>query len=400
MQNNQLPTAPYKGTSDFLPDELSERNYIFNKWRQVLSELNYQEYETSVLEMSEVFKIKSGEELGSTQIYSFLDKSNRQIALRPEQTPSLARLVSNNFGELKYPLRWFSIPNCFRYEQPQRGRRREFWQLNVDIIGSEEGWADFESIYLATKLMTAFGAKKQDYVVYYNHRGVLQSFLKEIGIGDESLKQVFHILDNWAKMGESENEAELSKIMDDKAKNQILCLLEGMNREMDLWDDIVEDEFPAFSELGDRLSSILGSTVDLQLNPALVRGLTYYTGMVFEVFDTDPVNNRSLFGGGRYDNLLDLYGKQASAVGFGMGQVPFTDFLHTHNLISKDDVATRPTTVLIPLTNEAVQKCYAEKIPELVSSGVAVEIDLDLSRALNKRRESAFKKGFEAVEIE
>ncbi|GAB4145219.1 MAG: histidine--tRNA ligase [Patescibacteria group bacterium] len=400
MSNTTLSTSPYKGTTDFLPADFNKRNYIFRKWRECLDKFGYEEYETSLLESAEVYRLKSGEELGTKQIYSFQDKGDRLIALRPEQTPSLARLVADNFGQLRMPLRWYSIPNCFRYEQPQRGRRREFWQLNVDMIGVEEGWADVEIIKMAAETMLAFGAKKEDFTIFYNHRGVLDSFLEEVGVQPDQKPGVYKVLDDWSRVTIEESEAALSQVLtEDKAKNHILCLLEGMDKEVDLWDDIADDEFPEFVKIQENLTTLLGDSVDIQLNPAIVRGLAYYTGTVFEVFDTNPENSRSLFGGGRYDNLLDLYGKKAGCVGFGAGQVTMTDFLETHDLMPAE-FSNAPKLTLIPVTETDIQKCWETEVAKYQLEGYQVTIDYDIERSANKRRESAVKKGSKPIVIE
>ena len=147
-----ISSQPYKGTRDFYPKNLLKRNYIFQTWRQTLIANGYEEYDCSVVENAQIYIAKSGEELGSKQLYSFTDKGDRAIALRPEMTPSLARMISNHFGDMKFPLRWFSIPNCFRYERPQKGRLREFWQVNVDLIGKNAGESDLEILNLVGQL--------------------------------------------------------------------------------------------------------------------------------------------------------------------------------------------------------------------------------------------------------
>ncbi len=394
-----LSTQPYKGTTDFLPLELAKRNYIFEKWRSFFSSRGYEEYETSVIESAEVYKIKSGDELGSKQLYSFEDKSNRLIALRPEQTPSLARMVADNQGGLKFPLRWFSIPNCFRYEQPQRGRRREFWQLNVDMIGATDGWSDMEMLKMCGEMFLDFGASKKDFTIYYNHRGVLDSFLREINVTDEQKPEVYKLLDNWRKIDESKSLKALEELIGEKGKNQIACLIEGMDRETELLEDIIDDEFPEFARVFNEIKNVTQNKFSIEFSPTIVRGLAYYTGIVFEAYDTDPVNPRSLFGGGRYDNLLDLYGKEMAAVGFGAGQVPFTDFLETHGLMPAE-FGLKPKLVLIPATEATLTKCYTTEMDKYIKEGFAVEVDLALDRALNKRLETAHKKDAKSIVVE
>ena len=397
--NTALSTQPYKGTTDFLPLDLAKRNYIFDKWRNFYTGRGYEEYETSIIESAEVYKIKSGDELGTKQLYSFEDKGGRLIALRPEETPSLARMVVDNQSSLKFPLRWFSIPNCFRYEQPQRGRRREFWQLNVDMIGAADGWSDMEMLKMCGEMFLDFGASKKDFTIYYNHRGVLDSFLREINVTDEQKPEVYKLLDNWRKVEESKSLKALEELIGEKGKNQIACLIEGMDRETELLEDIIDDEFPEFARVFNEIKNVTQNKFNIEFSPTIVRGLAYYTGIVFEAYDTDPVNPRSLFGGGRYDNLLDLYGKDMAAVGFAVGQVPFTDFLETHDLMPAE-FGLKPKLVLIPATEETLTKCYTTEIDKYIAEGYAVEVDLALDRTINKRLETAHKKDAKAVVVE
>jgi histidyl-tRNA synthetase len=191
-------TEPYKGTRDFYPEQLAKRNYIFNTWRQTLTRYGFEEYETSLLENAQIYIAKSGQELGGSQLYNFYDKGERFIALRPEQTPSLARLIAAKQRELKFPLRWFSIPNCFRYERPQKGRLREHWQVNVDIIGLEKGEAELELLILIGNIFKGFGATNKQFKVMYNHRKLLDNWIEEFKLN--SFKPlIYKILDDWFK---------------------------------------------------------------------------------------------------------------------------------------------------------------------------------------------------------
>lgn len=254
---NKVGTDSYKGVRDFYPEDMAIQNYIFDTWKRVAKEFGYVEYSASILEYADLYRSKSGDEIVNEQMYTFTDKGDREVALRPEMTPTLARMIAARRKGLKLPLRWFSIPNCFRYERPQKGRRREHWQLNCDIMGAAGIEAEVEIISLAYKIMKEFGASDEDFVIKVSNADV-SSF-------------------------------------------NTIC------------SNIVSD-------------------------PTLQRGQTYYTGMVFEVFDTNPENKRALFGGGRYDNLLEMFGVEPlPTVGFGMGDVTIRDFLETHNLpLTKD----------------------------------------------------------------
>jgi histidyl-tRNA synthetase len=204
-----ISTNPYKGTRDFYPEDMKRRNYIFDTWRYVLVQNGFVEYDSSVVENAEIYLAKSGEELGSKQLYSFIDKGDRKIALRPEMTPTLARIVAAKFGEMRFPLRWFSIPNCFRYERPQKGRLREFWQLNVDIIGKEAGEVDIELLVVTAKMFLAFGADRSMFKIMFNHRQVLDKWLESNNLLDQKTT-IYAVLDDWFKVSIEENKTKLN----------------------------------------------------------------------------------------------------------------------------------------------------------------------------------------------
>lgn len=258
----KLGTDPYKGVRDFYPEEMAVQNYIFDTWREIAEGFGYVEYGASILEPTEIYTEKSGAEIVNEQTFTFKDRGDRSVTLRPEMTPTLARMIAARRRSLKFPLRWYSIPNLFRYERPQRGRRREHWQLNCDLLGIAGVEADAENISLADAVMKAFGAKPEDYEIRLN-----------------------------------------------------TCA-------------------PERESLDKVIGKIGGAGItNVKIDDGLVRGQSYYTGVVFEIFDTHPENNRSVCGGGRYDNLLEIFGVEpVPIVGFGMGDITVRDFLETHKL--------------------------------------------------------------------
>lgn len=307
MTGKNLGTDPYKGVRDFYPEDMVVQNYIFGVWRKVVEAKEfgggYLEYSASILEYADLYKAKGerNEEIVNEQMYTFTDKGDREVALRPEMTPTLARMIAARRKGLKLPLRWYSVPNCFRYERPQRGRRREHWQLNCDIMGIAGIEAEVEIISLAHKIMKEFGAKDEDFEICINSRKLL-----EAAYG----KEMFYLLDRKDKMEQAEFETEWNKLSD------------RPYREVEPNDEITEI-----------MKALETKGVKTVFSPSLTRGFNYYTGMVFEVFDTNPENKRSLFGGGRYDNLLEMFGVEPlPTVGFGMGDITIRDFLETHNL--------------------------------------------------------------------
>ena len=304
----KLSTEPYKGVRDFYPEDMAVQNYIFDVWKKTAESFGYLEYTASILEPAELYEVKSNEEIVNEQMFTFTDRGGRRVALRPEMTPTLARMVAARRKSLKFPLRWFSIPNVFRYEKPQRGRKREHWQLNCDIMGVAGMEADIEIISLAHAVMKAFGAKEKDFIIKVSNRKKMENALLANGIVKENVLAIFRLLDKKGKMPEEERLSELEK------------LGYGKNIDISTWAHDAEN----LKKKG---------ITNIEFDSSIVRGFDYYTGMVFEVFDTHRDNRRSLFGGGRYDNLLEIFGVEpVPTVGFGMGDVTIRDFLETHEL--------------------------------------------------------------------
>ncbi len=316
-KRTKLSTEPYKGVRDFYPEDMAVQNYIFEKWRKVTRQFGYEEYNASILEPTELYTSKTNEEIVNEQTYTFTDRGDRSVTLRPEMTPTVARMVAGRRRELSSPVRWFSIPNCFRYERPQRGRTREFWQLNVDIFGVPGIEADVEIISIAAAIMKTFGAKDEDFEIRINNRKLLSNLPTE----------AIRLLDKKEKMDKDAFD--------------------------DAWKEVTGDAFNSFSEsdevkdLRRRLAE--HGVANTVFAPTLARGFDYYTGTVFEVYDTDTKNPRAIFGGGRYDNLLEVFGDETlPAVGFGLGDVIMRDFLETHGLLPENVSAT--TVLLCPVT--------------------------------------------------
>ncbi len=387
-----LNPQPYKGTRDLYPENLQKRNYIFEVWRKTLKSFGYQEYDTSILENADIYLIKSGEELGSKQLYSFVDKGDRKVALRPEMTPSLARIVANKFGELKFPLRWFSIPNCFRYERPQKGRLREFWQLNVDLVGKSAGLVDLEILFLAGKLVSAFGASPDMFQIRFNHRQVLDNWLVQYEL-IQFKDLIYTTLDDWFKLTLEQNQSKLANQLNPQ---QIAIVVDLCNKNGQPWRDyiILAQQLPEVKLILETLPTI-APEINFEFTPTIIRGLAYYTGLVFEGFSLNKESPRAIFGGGRYDNLLDLFGKKAEAIGFGLGEVPFGDFLEDWNLYPSFDQSQKTGIILLDSNN--LVKLYKETILELQSKQIEFEIDYDLERSENKRYESLKKKGCDNI---
>lgn len=328
-----VQTNSYKGTRDFYPEDMAIQNYIYKVWRKTVINFGYQEYNTPLIEPLELYKSKTSEEIINDQIYSFIDRGGREVALRPEMTPSVSRIVASKNQELGFPLRLFSIPDVWRYERPQKGRLRQHWQLNVDLFGSNEIWAEFEIIDLANTIMKNFGANDSMYKIFINSRELLNYILEEnLRLNKNDSINTIRIIDKVKKINESELFDLLLKIMT-KEKAKFLVDVLKTNKLTDLPKEIIEQE--SYQKLMKVHKTLIKSGVsNIGIDLSLARGFDYYSGIVFEMFDTNSDNNRSLFGGGRYDSLMDIFGtEKIPSVGFGMGDVTIKDFLTTHNLL-------------------------------------------------------------------
>jgi len=332
----KISTEAYKGVRDFYPEDMAIQNYIFSVWKKTAESFGYQEYGSSVLEYADLYKAKSGEEIVNEQMYVFKDKGDREVALRPEMTPTVARMIAAKLKEFSFPLRWYSIPNLFRYEKPQRGRTREHWQLNVDIFGVKNVNADLEVILLASKIMRNFGVKDADFEIRINNRKIVNYILNDVfKLSSETATKVSKLIDKKEKMDKSEFEKGIKEFMPERSQ-EFLEILKSRNfAEFVSYLPQTDTEHEGIAEVRE----LLGKLEELGVENAvfrqdLMRGFDYYTGTVFEVFDKGPKNNRAVFGGGRYDELLSIFGKDVvPAVGFGMGDVVIRDILETYDLL-------------------------------------------------------------------
>ena len=323
MKNKKLPTTCYKGVRDFFPKDAFVHDYIIDTMARTCEKFGYEKYDASILEPSELYKNKSSEseEIVNEQTYTFTDRGKREVTLRPEMTPTVARMIVAKKRELSFPVRWYSIPNCFRYERTQRGRLREFWQLNADIFGASSIDAEVDNILLAYNIMKEFGANDADFEIRLNDRALLTDIFKDLNLSFEVSQNVLKLLDKRAKMTEQKFIESLEEFLNGKTK-ELIAKIDSAHTTVRLQEVI--------SKL-----HTLGVT-NTKIDTGTVRGFNYYTGIVFEIFDTDPENNRSLFGGGRYDDLTKLFSDEPiTAVGFGMGDVTIENFLEKRNLLPK-----------------------------------------------------------------
>jgi histidyl-tRNA synthetase len=397
---HKLSTEAYKGVRDFFPEDMAVEKAIFAIWREVAEKYGYEEYAASVLEPAELYRAKSGEEIVNEQTYTFTDRGNREVTLRPEMTPTVARMVAGRRRELVFPLRWYSIPNLFRYEQPQRGRLREHWQLNADIFGAADIEADIEIISLAYHIMKAFGAKDSDFEIRIGSRVWLDTWFEWLALDFKKF--------SFEKT--SENKEKLFKLLDLRVKNPAKYAAGLTELNPDFTPELIEAKYVEFKtadknlalgavELFDRLKK-LGIT-NVVFDPTnVVRGFDYYTGNVFEIFDTDPKNRRSIFGGGRYDNLTELFGGDPiPAVGFGMGDVTIRDFLETHGLLENLTSAYPADYSLLTMSgteSDAENEFAMELAERLREKGSRISIDFS-NKKIGDKIKNADKRKIPAI---
>lgn len=391
-----LSTQPYKGSRDYYPEDKRVQNYIFSIWKKTTEAFGYEEYSFPILENLDVYVTKSGQELAGEQTYTFTDRGGRTVAIRPEATPSVSRMIAAKRQELAYPSRFYSIANFMRYERPQRGREREFWQLNVDIYGADGIRSEAEILLLADNIMKNFGAKQTDYVIKINNRKLINYMMAHyLGLDAHKSKDMIKLFDRKAKLSQSDFTNQAKQILGDNPDDGLKKINEIIKAKKvaDLPDELKSN--PNIKEVKDLFVSLdkLG-VKSLEFDITLMRGLDYYTGMVFEVFDTSPENNRSLFGGGRYDGLVSAFGVEPiSAVGFGQGGTTIENFLKTHNLLP--DLPST-TNIYIAVLAEDISLEAANLARDLRQNGINVELEI-LNRKLDKQIKTASKKSIPYV---
>ncbi len=343
--SRKFSKEPIRGMDDYYPSDLREVNWIIETIRDITERYGYEEYATPQIEPVEIFAAKSSDELVNEQSFIIEKKEGERLILIPELTPSLARMVAKKSQELKKPIRWFSVPTCFRYERPQRGRRRAFFQPNVDILGEESLYADLEIFNIIIDIFTEFGATAEQFQIYYNSRRFMDSisnFILKLDISKIPL--VYKALDKSDKMDEEEFEKYLIDIFEDEVIIQGIFKLKDAKSVDELlrkFDNIPEEFYQSEGYLEitnfNRLLKEINLSNYCTFSSGTVRGLDYYTGIIYEVFDTGKENIRSIFGGGRYDDLLSIFSEEKiTGTGFGMGVYTLSLFLNTYGLIPND----------------------------------------------------------------
>lgn len=381
--STKLPTDPYKGVRDFYPEDKAVQQYIFDVWQMTAEHFGYQAYDASVLEPAELYKSKTSAEIVNEQTYTFTDRGDREVTLRPEMTPTVARMVAGRRRELSFPVRWYSIPNLFRYERTQRGRLREHWQLNCDLFGVDDPSADIELLLLVNDIFKNFGAEGGvHYAIHIASRRVLEVLYDSLAIDQDTRVAATRLADRKLKMDAAHFETEMTAI----AGAATPAILDFLNTtDVTALSDTIKAS-AAYIELEMVVTTLTELGCAAVFDPTIIRGFDYYTGVVFEVKDLHPDNNRSMLGGGRYDNLTGLFdGDPIPGIGFGMGDVTMRDFLESHNLLTADINA--PTLAILPL--DLSLNVPAQKIAQTFrNAGIATTVDMS-QKKIGKKITSA-----------
>ena len=376
-------TQGVRGTRDFYPEDMRLRNWLFDNFTNASLLHGFEEYDAPVLEYEKLYTRKQGEDI-TQQLYSFQDKGNRKVALRPEMTPSLARMVMARAGALPLPINWFSIPQCWRYERTQRGRGREHYQWNVDIWGTTEISADAELISVLVTFFEGIGLTAKDIVIRVSSRKVLEEVLGSLGLEGDIFAQTCIIVDKMDKLSSEVFEDQLSDLgHDSKVVTTIQAVL-GI-KDMNSLQKALKDESVAVSELNLLFDAIdsYGISEWVEFDASIVRGLAYYTGAVFEAHDRTG-EFRAICGGGRYDKLLStLGGKDLPATGFGFGDMVIMELLAEKNLIP--ELVSDIDDIVIPL-NSDLRNAAVMVAASLRNSGRTVDLVLE-----DKKMKWAFK---------
>ncbi len=377
-----IELQPVKGTRDFYPDDMRVRSWLFGLWREVARGFGYEEYDACVLEHEELYIRKAGDEI-TGQLYNFLDKSDRRVALRPELTPSLARMVMARGAALPLPARWFAIPQCFRYENMQRGRKREHFQWNMDVIGLAGVAAEAELMAAQVEFLRRTGLNldgdKPDIVIQVSNRQVLQHVLEGLGLGGDRFAEVCVLIDKRDKLGNDATAELLGKAgVEAAAARQIIDLLDTSG--LDEVAAKVPADNPGLVALRELMAYVdsFGFANAVRIDLSVIRGLSYYTGTVWEVFDASGALPRAIAGGGRYDRLIEHFGGQPTPmVGFGFGDVVITEILRERGLLPVAGKAL--DDVIFPMSAQefAVANCIARRQRR---EGRRVVVDYDLRR--------------------
>jgi len=391
-----MKIPPVKGTRDFYPPEMAVRNWIIDGWKKVSVRNGFEEYDGPIFEYLKMFQIKSGDEIVE-QLFSLQDRGGRDLALRPEITPTLARMVNQRINSLPKPIKWFSVPRLFRAERPQKGRLREFFQWNIDIIGEDSVLADAEVIFTTVDYLRDAGLTQRDIRVKISSRKLLASVLRKIGIQEKLLNTLYALLDKYRKIPVETFEKTLleqvqdssiaDKIMKFMATDALVNLTEIIGNNSD-----VDEAIQELAHLKVLLEQ-MGVWHYCDFDPGIVRGLAYYTGAVFEVHEFAQ-ELRAICGGGRYDNLLhDFGGPKIPATGMGMGDCVLEILLREKGILDKQ-ITKQNLYYFVAYVDETYRNAAVKLTMKLRSAGFAANFSYKITK-LGKQLKQASEQNAE-----
>ncbi len=332
-KNQRLSTQPYKGARDFYPDDMRVQNYFYETWKKVCLQYGFEQYDFPILEPLEIFSAKTGEEIVNEQLFWLEDKGGRKLAVRPELTPGTVRMIAQRYKEIPQPIKWFMIGNNWRFEKPQMGRGREFYQLEANIFGIEGVEADLEIFSLIADLMKAFGADENMYEIRVSDRRIISGLLENQMDLDQNLQvKVRRMMDKRSKMTQDDFFASLKDF--GLNENQITIIENFLYATYDSLD--IDKNNPGIQTINKLFELLNQNNLDkfVRFDPTIIRGFDYSDGLVYEVFDKNPKNRRSLFGGERFDRLINIFGDYTlPSTGFALGDYTLLEFLKGWNLL-------------------------------------------------------------------
>ncbi|MHC4842718.1 MAG: histidine--tRNA ligase, partial [Planctomycetota bacterium] len=396
-----MKLPPVKGTRDFYPQDMAVRNWIIDGWKKVSIRNGFAEYDGPIFEYLKMFQIKSGEEI-SEQLFSLKDRGGRDLAIRPEMTPTLARMVNQQINSLPKPIKWFSVPRLCRAERPQKGRFREFFQWNIDIIGIDDVLADAEAIFTTIDYLKYAGLTERDVKIKISSRKLLSAGLQNIGINKNKLDPLYAILDKYDKMPLNKFEKYLSEEVADKAILKKILDFMGIDTLSQVPEILgsnnkIDQAMQELAELLDLLEK-MGVKEYCDIHPGIVRGLAYYTGVVFEVHALSG-ELRAIAGGGRFDNLLhDFGGPSIAATGMGMGDCVLEILLRDKALINDDIVREKLDYFVALVDDRFIDKLY-EITAKLRSKGYSANFSYKLSGLSKQLKEASTQNAAKCIII-
>ncbi|MHC4265518.1 MAG: histidine--tRNA ligase [Planctomycetota bacterium] len=396
-----MKLQPVKGTRDFYPQDMAVRNWIIDGWKKVSIRNGFAEYDGPIFEYLKMFQVKSGDEIAE-QLFSLKDRGGRDLAIRPEMTPTLARMVNQQINSLPKPIKWFSVPRLCRAERPQKGRFREFFQWNIDIIGVDDVLADAEVIFTTIDYLKYAGLTKRDVKIKISSRKLLSAGLQNIGIHKNKLDPLYAILDKYDKMPLNKFEKYLSEEVTDRGILKKILDFMGIDTLSQVPEilgnnDEIDQAMQELAELLDLLEK-MGVKEYCDINPGIVRGLAYYTGIVFEVHALSS-ELRAIAGGGRFDNLLhDFGGPSVPATGMGMGDCVLEILLRDKGLIN-DDIVRKKLDYFVALVDDKYKEKLYEITAKLRRKGKSVNFSYKLSGLSKQLKEASAQNAAKCIII-